>query len=105
MGRLYYAAHLVYYEFPFPELLPKHPSLLMQLGKLPNITAIDLEEDLILLEQDFKSELVGEKVKKNYQIVLKQMLGHAQLGGALTQITSQKSKDIAKHLLATYYSN
>lgn len=93
-----------YYEFKFAELLPKHPSLL-NLYKLPKITAIELETAMQTLEDDFKNGLVGAKVKKNFHEVLKKMAGHYGVEGELVQLTSQKSKDIAKQLLSTHYSN
>lgn len=92
-----------YYAFDIPVLLSEHASLL-QLSHLPNMTAIDLEEALELLEQDLKANKVSEALKLGFHGVLKNIAGHYLPGSAVVALSSQKSKDLAKDLLLTYYS-
>ncbi len=92
-----------YYAFDIPVLLSEHASLLQQ-NNLPNMTAIDLEDALVLLEQNLKANKVSEALKLGYHGVLKNIAGHYMPGSAVVRLSSQKAKDLAKSLLKTYYA-
>lgn len=92
-----------YYAFDIPVLLSEHASLLQQ-STLPNMTSIDLEKALELLEQNLKDNKVSEALKLGYHDVLKNIAGHYLPGSAVVRLVSQKAKDQAKSLLQTYYA-
>ena len=91
-----------FYHFNLPELISEHPSLFKNTRSFPNMSAIDLENALLLLKENFQSHSVNEKVKANFKEVLNTIAGHS-LGGKLSQLSSQKAKDLAQELLTAHY--
>ncbi len=100
------------YAFDIPSLLLHHPSLIYYSNWIPNkaacpnVSAVQLEETLMLLSQNLESHLLNANIMAKWQNPLKVIAGQlwsANINPCLSHISSTFSIETAKNLLKKHY--
>lgn len=96
-------------NFDMPNLLVDHPSMVnftswhTNKAKCPNISAVQLEKALEILQTKLASGTLNNVVKLTWEKPLKELAGFVFPGGCLNQVASAQAKQLATQLWNEYY--